>query len=101
MYLYRATKDPYLLHVGIDILESIEHSTKTKCGYATVSSAVLLHFYNLNFVTCPEGDWYPRQWGENQSVATFQNAIRPGLVTLSNNSGSPEPLPNQSQRTIP
>lgn len=38
MYLYQATKDPFLLEVGIDILESIEHSTKTKCGYASVSS---------------------------------------------------------------
>ncbi|OWF51949.1 ER degradation-enhancing alpha-mannosidase-like protein 2 [Mizuhopecten yessoensis] len=38
MYLYRATKDPYLLEIGIDILESIEHSTKTKCGYATVKN---------------------------------------------------------------
>ncbi|KAK2181936.1 hypothetical protein NP493_376g04020 [Ridgeia piscesae] len=36
MYLYQATKDPFLLEVGIDILESIEHSAKTKCGYASV-----------------------------------------------------------------
>ncbi|XP_064635151.1 ER degradation-enhancing alpha-mannosidase-like protein 2 [Lineus longissimus] len=36
MYLYQATKDPYLLEIGVDILESIEHSTKTNCGYATV-----------------------------------------------------------------
>ena len=36
MYLYRATKDPYLLEVAVDILESIEHSTRTSCGYATV-----------------------------------------------------------------
>lgn len=37
MYLYRATKDPYLLDIGVDILESIEYTTKTDCGYATVS----------------------------------------------------------------
>ncbi len=37
MYLYRATKDPYLLELAVDILESIEHNAKTKCGYATVS----------------------------------------------------------------
>ena len=37
MYLYRATKDPYLLQVGVDIFDSIERNTKTKCGYATVS----------------------------------------------------------------
>lgn len=37
MYLYRATEDPYLLHVGEDILKSIQHSARTSCGYATVS----------------------------------------------------------------
>lgn len=37
MYLYRATRDPYFLEVGRDMLESIEHSARTPCGYATVS----------------------------------------------------------------
>lgn len=37
MYLYRATGDSYLLEVGEDMLRSIQHSAKTKCGYATVS----------------------------------------------------------------
>ncbi|XP_046395860.1 ER degradation-enhancing alpha-mannosidase-like protein 2 [Ischnura elegans] len=37
MYLYRVTKDPYLLEVGADILSSIQHSARTPCGYATVS----------------------------------------------------------------
>ena len=36
MYLYQATKDPWLLEVGVDVLESIESNCKTKCGYATV-----------------------------------------------------------------
>ncbi|XP_014661702.1 PREDICTED: ER degradation-enhancing alpha-mannosidase-like protein 2 [Priapulus caudatus] len=36
MYLYQATRDPVLLQVGVDILESIEHSAKTSCGYATI-----------------------------------------------------------------
>lgn len=36
MYLYRATKDPFLLQAGEDILRSIEHSARTECGYATV-----------------------------------------------------------------
>lgn len=36
MYLYRATGDSYLLEVGEDMLRSIQHSAKTKCGYATV-----------------------------------------------------------------
>ncbi|XP_050086374.1 ER degradation-enhancing alpha-mannosidase-like protein 2 [Anopheles aquasalis] len=36
MYLYRATSDPFLLELGENILESIEHSAKTACGYATI-----------------------------------------------------------------
>uniref|UniRef100_T1IZX8 alpha-1,2-Mannosidase n=1 Tax=Strigamia maritima TaxID=126957 RepID=T1IZX8_STRMM len=36
MYLYRATKDPLLLQMGVDILESIQHSARTHCGYATI-----------------------------------------------------------------
>ena len=36
MYLYRATKDPFLINLGEDMLESIEFSAKTVCGYATV-----------------------------------------------------------------
>ncbi|XP_041786714.1 uncharacterized protein LOC121601997 [Anopheles merus] len=42
MYLYRATSDPFLLQVGENILESIEHSAKTPCGYATIRN-VLTH----------------------------------------------------------
>uniref|UniRef100_A0A182NNM9 alpha-1,2-Mannosidase n=1 Tax=Anopheles dirus TaxID=7168 RepID=A0A182NNM9_9DIPT len=42
MYLYRATNDPFLLEVGENILESIEHSAKTACGYATIRN-VLTH----------------------------------------------------------
>ena len=42
MYLYRATQDPYFLEVGRDMLESIEHSARTPCGYATVSSTIIL-----------------------------------------------------------
>lgn len=37
MYLYKATNgDPYLLDIGSDILRSIQHSCRTRCGYATV-----------------------------------------------------------------
>ncbi|KAK7480421.1 hypothetical protein BaRGS_00028340 [Batillaria attramentaria] len=36
VYLYRATHDPFLLQVGVDIVESIEHVSRTSCGYATV-----------------------------------------------------------------
>jgi len=43
MYLYRATQDPYFLEVGRDMLESIEHSARTPCGYATVSPTIVLN----------------------------------------------------------
>lgn len=36
VYLYQATKDPHFLEMGVDILESIVHSAKTECGYATI-----------------------------------------------------------------
>lgn len=35
-YLYRSTKDPHLLMMAAEVVESIELSTKTSCGYATV-----------------------------------------------------------------
>ncbi|KAK6630642.1 ER degradation-enhancing alpha-mannosidase-like protein 2 [Polyplax serrata] len=38
MYLYRATGDSYLLQVGEDILRSIQHSSYTPCGYATIKN---------------------------------------------------------------
>lgn len=38
LYLYRATLDPHLLSIGADIVDSIEHSARTECGYATVKS---------------------------------------------------------------
>ena len=44
MYLYQATKDPFLLEVGADMLESIEQETRTKCGYATVRIISSLFF---------------------------------------------------------
>ncbi|CAB3988280.1 ER degradation-enhancing alpha-mannosidase 2 [Paramuricea clavata] len=40
MYLYQATKDPYFLEVGRDILHSIETSCRTECGYATVKNII-------------------------------------------------------------
>ncbi|OON19880.1 glycosyl hydrolase family 47, partial [Opisthorchis viverrini] len=35
-YLYRATKDPLFIQMGVDVLTSIELVTKTRCGFATV-----------------------------------------------------------------
>ena len=34
--LYRATKNPFYLHVGKDILYSLNNNTRALCGYATV-----------------------------------------------------------------
>ncbi|KAL1434838.1 hypothetical protein MTO96_001727 [Rhipicephalus appendiculatus] len=34
--LYRATKNPFYLHVGRDILQSLNNHTKAPCGYATI-----------------------------------------------------------------
>ncbi|KAI5109003.1 ER degradation-enhancing alpha-mannosidase-like protein 1, partial [Silurus meridionalis] len=38
--LYQATKNPFYLHVGMDILQSLEKTTKVKCGYATLHHVV-------------------------------------------------------------
>ncbi|ALC49449.1 Edem1 [Drosophila busckii] len=40
MYLYRATKSEHLLELGEHMLETIEFSAKTKCGYATIRNVV-------------------------------------------------------------
>ncbi|XP_013391623.1 ER degradation-enhancing alpha-mannosidase-like protein 1 [Lingula anatina] len=34
--LYQATKNPFYLHVGKDILENIDKYAKAECGYATI-----------------------------------------------------------------
>ncbi|PSN54149.1 ER degradation-enhancing alpha-mannosidase-like protein 1 [Blattella germanica] len=38
--LYQATRNPFYLHVGMDILQSLNNFTKAKCGYATVHSVI-------------------------------------------------------------
>ncbi|KAK3930490.1 ER degradation-enhancing alpha-mannosidase-like protein 1 [Frankliniella fusca] len=38
--LYQATKSPFYLHVGKDILRSLNSLTRTTCGYATVHSVL-------------------------------------------------------------
>lgn len=37
-YLYKATKDPYLLTIGAEVIEAIEYSARTECGYATIKN---------------------------------------------------------------
>lgn len=50
MYLYKATNgDPYLLDIGSDILRAIQHSSRTKCGYATVTF-IRIHYIRENVV---------------------------------------------------
>uniref|UniRef100_A0A0R3S618 alpha-1,2-Mannosidase n=1 Tax=Elaeophora elaphi TaxID=1147741 RepID=A0A0R3S618_9BILA len=35
-YIYRATKDPLLLEIAAEVVDAIEYSCRTNCGYATV-----------------------------------------------------------------
>ena len=53
MYLYRATKDPYFLEVGRDMLHSIESSARTPCGYATVSTTMKIVIVFLRVLSLP------------------------------------------------
>ncbi|CAG0882674.1 unnamed protein product [Darwinula stevensoni] len=39
-FLYQATKSPFYLHVGRDILENLNTHTRAQCGYATVHSVL-------------------------------------------------------------
>lgn len=86
MYLYRATKDPYLIQVGVDILRSLQHSARTSCGYATINDVrdhrkadrmesfflaettkyLYLLFDTDNFIhnTGSEGEIIDTQWGQ-------------------------------------
>ena len=34
--LYRATRNPFYLHVGRDVIESLNQHAKSECGYATI-----------------------------------------------------------------
>ncbi|XP_018021975.1 ER degradation-enhancing alpha-mannosidase-like protein 1 [Hyalella azteca] len=38
--LYRATRNPFYLHVGREILHSLNNLTRAECGYATVHSVI-------------------------------------------------------------
>ncbi|XP_037086994.1 ER degradation-enhancing alpha-mannosidase-like protein 2 [Pollicipes pollicipes] len=38
MYLYRSTRNPELVTMGEHVLRSIQHSARTRCGYATVKN---------------------------------------------------------------
>lgn len=53
MYLYKATNgDPYLLDIGSDILRSIQHSSRTRCGYATVIYIFIFYYHISSFKIC-------------------------------------------------
>ncbi|KYN01682.1 PREDICTED: ER degradation-enhancing alpha-mannosidase-like protein 2 [Cyphomyrmex costatus] len=86
MYLYRATRDPYLIQVGVDILRSLQYSARTTCGYATINDVrdhrkadrmesfflaettkyLYLLFDTDNFIhnTGTEGEIIDTQWGQ-------------------------------------
>lgn len=38
--LYRATRNPFYLHVGREMLQSLNTFTRVRCGYATVHSVL-------------------------------------------------------------
>jgi mannosidase alpha-like ER degradation enhancer 1 len=38
--LYMATRNPFYLHVGSEILEDLEQHTKARCGYATLHNVI-------------------------------------------------------------
>ncbi|XP_049844612.1 ER degradation-enhancing alpha-mannosidase-like protein 1 isoform X2 [Schistocerca gregaria] len=38
--LYQATKNPFYLHVGMEILRSLNNYTRTECGYATIHNVL-------------------------------------------------------------
>uniref|UniRef100_H2Y763 alpha-1,2-Mannosidase n=1 Tax=Ciona savignyi TaxID=51511 RepID=H2Y763_CIOSA len=38
--LYRATKNPFYLHIGREILDSLEKHAKTECGYASLHNVL-------------------------------------------------------------
>ncbi|XP_070559815.1 ER degradation-enhancing alpha-mannosidase-like protein 1 [Ptychodera flava] len=38
--LYQATKNPFYLHVGSDIIQSIDKYAKAECGYATLHNVI-------------------------------------------------------------
>lgn len=40
-HLYKSTLDPYYLHVGAELLESIERYSRVPCGFAAIEVDVL------------------------------------------------------------
>lgn len=50
LYLYQATKDPHLLSIGAEVVDSIEHTARTDCGYATVNNFHSTTFYHYSFL---------------------------------------------------
>ena len=56
MYLYRSTRNEFMLELGESMLNTIEHSAKTKCGYATVG--LLNYFIKITIlISNPFYDW--------------------------------------------
>jgi hypothetical protein len=47
-FLYRATRNPFYLHVAKLIIENINETCRVKCGFATVHGKIGL---KLNFIS--------------------------------------------------
>ncbi|KAG7244691.1 hypothetical protein INR49_029710 [Caranx melampygus] len=114
--LYQATKNPFYLHVGMDILQSLEKNAKVRCGYATLHHVVdkskedrmesfflsetCKYLYLYIFTT--EGHVVPidkrfreKQWNdlfpcEEGALAERETNSRPPLSNISNCNRIPE-----------
>ena len=53
-FLYQATKNPFYLHVGKEIIENLNQHAKTDCGYATIHNGaqifLILYWYFTRIV---------------------------------------------------
>jgi mannosidase alpha-like ER degradation enhancer 1 len=92
-FLYQATKNPFYLHVGRDILDNLNTYTKVECGFATVhdvrdktledrmESFFLSETCKYLFLLFDE-DNYLNQHGANHYIFTTEAHIIPLMVRL-------------------
>jgi len=92
-FLYQATKNPFYLHVGRDILDNINTYTKVECGFATVhdvrdktledrmESFFLSETCKYLFLLFDE-DNYLNQHGANHYIFTTEAHIIPLMAKL-------------------
>ncbi|CAF0905716.1 unnamed protein product [Rotaria sordida] len=92
-FLYQATKNPFYLHVGRDILDNLNTYTKVECGFATVhdvrdktledrmESFFLSETCKYLFLLFDE-DNYLNQHGANHYIFTTEAHIIPLMAKL-------------------